>query len=120
MGLANLVCSVCLAAVFSSFLALPRLVAQEQPLPDLAVLIARARANVRSDRELLSQVLIYLERRADIRVSKLGKVATGPMKVYQVYPGAEGIETHRRLTEVDRVPVPKAELDKQDRERQRG
>jgi hypothetical protein len=118
MGPANLVCSVCLGVALSSFLALPRLVAQEHPLPDLAVLIARARANVRSDRELLSQYT-YLERRADIRVSKLAKVSTGPMKVYQVYPGAEGIETYRRLIEVDGKPVPQAELDKQDRARQR-
>ncbi|MEO8258979.1 MAG: hypothetical protein ABI868_16655 [Acidobacteriota bacterium] len=92
--------------------------AQEQPLPDLTTLIARARANVRSDRELLSQYT-YLERRADVRVSKLAKVSTGPVKVYQVYPGAEDIETYRRLIEVDGRPVPRDELDKQDRERQR-
>jgi hypothetical protein len=118
MRLAKLVCLACLAVAVSPLPAWSPLVAQEQPLPDLSVLVARARANVRSDRELLSQYT-YLERRADIRVSKLAKVATGPVKVYQVYPGGEGIETYRRLIEVDGKPVPQAELDKQDRERQR-
>jgi hypothetical protein len=96
----------------------PRLAAQERPLPDLAELVARTRANIRSDRELLSQYT-YLERRADIRLSKLAKVSTGPIKVHQVYPGGDGIRTYRRLIEVDGKPVPQAELDKQDRERQR-
>ena len=100
------------------FLEQPRLVAQDQPLPDLAVLVAKARANVRSDRELLSQYT-YLERRAEIQLSKLAKVSTGPIKVYQVYPGADGIKTYRRLIEVDGKPVARAELDKQDRDRQR-
>jgi hypothetical protein len=108
----------CLACLFLALLTPPGMVAQQQPLPDLAELVARARANVRSDRQLLSQYT-YLERRADVRVSKLARVSTGPVKVYQVYPGADDIETYRRLIEVDGKPVPKAELDKQDRDRQR-
>ena len=119
MRLANHVCSACLAFVaLSPLLAQPRLVAQDRPLPDPAVLSAKVRANVRSDRELQSQYT-YLERRADIQVSKLGKVSTGPNKLYQVYPGAEGIKTYRRLIEVDGKPVSRAELDEQDRERRR-
>jgi hypothetical protein len=119
MRLANLVCSACLALLaLSPSLAEPRLAAQDRPLPDLAVLVAKARANVRFDRELLSQYT-YLERRADIQLSKLAKVSTGPHKVYQVYPGAEGIKTYRRLIEVDGKPVSQAELDEQDRERRR-
>ena len=109
---------VCSACLFLALLTGPGIVAQEQPLPDLAVLAAKVRANVRSDRQLLSQYT-YLERRADVRVSKLAKVSIGPVKVYQVYPGADDIETYRRLIEVDGKPVSKAEIDKQDRERQR-
>lgn len=108
----------CSAGLFLALLTPPGMVAQEQPLPDLAVLAAKVRANLRSDRQLLSQYT-YLERRADVRVSKLAKVSTGPVKVYQVYPGADDIETYRRLIEVDGKPVSRAELDKQDRERQR-
>jgi hypothetical protein len=115
----RLVSLACLALVpLSPLLAQPRLVAQDRPLPDPAVLSARVRANVRSDRELQSHYT-YLERRADIQVSKLGKVSTGPSKLYQVYPGAEEIKTYRRLIEVDGKPVSKAELDEQDRERRR-
>ena len=114
MRLANLMGTACLCVALFTF----RGVAQEPPLPDLAVLVAKARANVRLDSQLLSQYT-YLERRADIQVSKLAKVSTGPVKLYQVYPGAEDIETYRRLIEVDGKPVPRAELDKQDREHQR-
>ena len=119
MRLATLGCSAGLAvAALWGFLAQPRLAAQDQPLPDLDVLVAKARAHVRSDRDLLSQYT-YLERRADIHLSALAKVATGPLKVYQVYPGADGIQTYRRLIEVDGMPVPQIELDKQDRDRRR-
>jgi hypothetical protein len=114
----RLIKPACSVGLFLALLTPPHMLAQEQPLPDLAVLIAKARANVRSDRQLLSQYT-YLERRADVRVSKLAKVSTGPVKVYQVYPGDEDLETYRRLIEVDGKPVSKADLDKQDRERQR-
>jgi hypothetical protein len=108
----------CLFTALLALLAPVRLAGQDPPLPDLAELVAKTRANVRSDRELLSQYT-YLERRADIRLSKLAKVSTGPIKVHQVYPGFDGLRTYRRLIEVDGKPVPPAELAKQDRERQR-
>ena len=118
MRLVKLMCSASLAVAVSPFLVAPSLVAQDKPLPDLTVLGAKVRANLRSDRELLRQYT-YLERRADIRLTKLATVSTGPVKVYQVYPGGEGIETYRRLIEVDGKPVPKAEIDAQDRDHQR-
>lgn len=118
MRLAKLMYSALLAVAVSPFLVAPSLVAQDKPLPDMTVLGAKVRANLRSDRELLRQYT-YLERRADIRLTKLATVSTGPVKVYQVYPGGEGIETYRRLIEVDGKPVPQAEIDAQDRDHQR-
>ena len=91
---------------------------QEAPLPDLPSFLREARAQARTDSELLSQYT-YIERSADIRMSLLGKVKTGPVKVYQVYPGGDRMRTYRKLIEVDGNPVPQAEQDKQDRERQK-
>ena len=92
--------------------------AQDRPLPPLDAFLAQARAHLRTDRSLQSQYT-YLERRADIRLSALGKLGTGPWKVYQVYPGVPPVQTYRRLIESDGRPLPKAELDKDDREHQK-
>lgn len=89
-----------------------------QSPPDHDELIRRVRANLRTDAQLQSQYT-YVEKRAEIRVSILGKVATGPEQVYQVYPSAEGGEPYRRLIATDGKPVPPEELEKQDRARQK-
>lgn len=106
-----------LAAVFCLLASLPAR-AQDRPLPQLDVFLAETRAHLRTDSRLQSQYT-YLERRADIRLSKLGKLGAGPWKAYQVYPGVPPVPTYRRLIEVDGKPLPAAELDKDDREHQK-
>jgi hypothetical protein len=107
-----------LATVALCLLAVLPARAQDHPLPQLGAFLAQARTHLRTDRSLQSQYT-YLERRADIRMSKLGKLGTGLWKVYEVYPGVPPVQTYRRLIEVDGKPLPKAELDQNDRGHQK-
>ena len=89
---------------------------QQAPLlsPDQQrVLLERVRANLFRDRELESQYT-YLEKRRDVRVSKLGKVSLGDERTFEVYPSAEPGATYKRLVAVNGVPLPKAELEQRD------
>jgi hypothetical protein len=84
------------------------------PLPDPQGFIAEVRKRLVSDRTLQSQYT-YLEHREEISVSKLGKVSSGPLKVYEVYPSVEFGNNYKRLISINGVPLSAAELDKQDR-----
>ncbi len=84
------------------------------PLPDPKAFVAEVRKRLLSDRTLQSQYT-YLEHRAEVSVSKLGKVSNGPLKVYEVYPSVELGNNYKRLISVDGVPLTAAELEKQDR-----
>jgi hypothetical protein len=106
-----------LAAVLTLALASP-LRAGEGPLPDLQAFLAEARKHLATDYALQSQYT-YLERRAELKLSAFAKVSAGPVKTFQVYPGDGRVGTYRRLIAVDGRPVPPAELDKQDRARQK-
>src|SRR5471032_1931890 len=77
--------------------------AQDRPLPEREPFLALARARLQTDRQLLSQYT-YHQREAEIRLSKLGKLTTGPVKLYEVYPGLDPADTYRRLIEVDGKP----------------
>jgi hypothetical protein len=92
--------------------------AQERPLPDADVFLSRARAHLQTDRQLLSQYT-FLERETKIHLSKFGTLTTGPVQVFEVYPGLEPDDTYRRLIEVDGRPRDRAELEKEDRRRQK-
>jgi hypothetical protein len=92
--------------------------AQERPLPDAEPFLSRVRARLRTDRQLLSQYT-YLERQTKIRLSKFGTLTTGPVQVFEVYPGVEPDDTYRRLIEVDGKRRDPAELEKDDRRRQK-
>jgi hypothetical protein len=92
--------------------------AQERPLPEAKVFLTRARAHLKTDRELLSQYT-YRERETKVHLSKFGKLTTGPVHVYEVYPGVDPDDTYRRLIEVDGKPRDPVELDKDDRRRQK-
>jgi hypothetical protein len=91
---------------------------QDRPLPELDSFLAQVRAHLRTDERLQSQYS-YVERRSEVRLTKLGKVTTGPDKVYEVYPGSEPSLTYRRLIEVDGKPRDPAELREEDRDQQR-
>jgi hypothetical protein len=84
------------------------------PLPDPKAFVAEVRKRLLSDRTLQSQYT-YLEHRAEVSVSKLGKVSNGPLKVYEVYPSVELGNNYKRLISVNGVPLTAAELEKQDR-----
>jgi hypothetical protein len=92
--------------------------AQDRPLPEASAFLAHARANLRTDRLLLSQYT-YLERRREIRLTKLGKVELGAEQVLQVYPGVDPADTYRRLVEVDGRPRDPRELETEDRKHQK-
>jgi hypothetical protein len=92
--------------------------AQQRPLPDPETFLAQARVHLKTDRQLLSQYT-FLERETKIGLSKFGKVTTGPVQLFQVYPGLEPDDTYRRLIEVDGKPRDPAELEKDDRRRQK-
>jgi hypothetical protein len=82
---------------------------------DAGELIKKVRANLQLDNELLTQYT-YLERRADVRVSKLGKVTVGPQRTFEVYPSGKRGRTYKRLIEVDGKRLPAEELDRRDEE----
>ena len=88
--------------------------AQTRPLPDPQAFAPEVRRRLLTDRELQSQYT-FIEKREEIEVSKLGKVKPGPVKTYEVYPSVERGNTYKRLIAVDGVPLPPAELERQDR-----
>jgi len=90
--------------------------AQDRPLPDLQSFLAEARAHLHTDDELQSGYT-FRERRTEVHISKLGKVTTGPVKVFDVYPGVGPIGPYRRLVSVDGKPRSEAELAADDRQR---
>ena len=88
--------------------------AVDRPLPDPKAFGAEVRRRLLTDRELQAQYT-FVERREEIKVSKLGKVSAGPVKTYEVYPSVERGNTYKRLIAVNGVPLPPAELARQDR-----
>jgi hypothetical protein len=93
-------------------------IAQERPLPDAEPFLKKARAHLQTDRQLLSQYT-YLERETKIHLGRFGTLTTGPVQVLEVYPGLEPDDTYRRLIEVNGRPRDPAELEKDDRRRQK-
>jgi len=92
--------------------------AQDRPLPASEPFLSQVRAHLQTDRQLLSQYTFH-EREAEIHLSKLGKLTTGQVKTYEVYPGLDPDDTYRRLTEVDGKPRDPAELEREDRKHQK-
>jgi hypothetical protein len=101
-----------------SGVAVVQLSAQDRPLPDSKQFLAHARAHLQTDRQLLSQYT-FLQRETKIHLSKFGTLTTGPVQLFEVYPGLEPDDTYRRLIEVDGKRRDPAELDKDDRRRQK-
>jgi hypothetical protein len=99
-----------MAALF--LVASPR--AQDAPLPETRQFLSQVRAHLRADRDIQSEYT-YIERREELRMSKLGAVTEGPVKVYEVYPSLEPGGTYKRLIAVNGVPLSPSELAKADR-----
>lgn len=88
------------------------------PLPTpaaSAALIAALREHFWADRQLDEQYT-YIERRRDVRVSKLGKVTLGPVRTFEVYPSTTPGRTYKRLIAVGDVPLAAEELARRDAE----
>lgn len=93
--------------------------------PQPAVLVSdpdafmrRLRAAVLLDYELQAGYT-YLERRRDVKISKLGKVTIGPLRTFEVFPSATPGGTYKRLIAVEGKPLDPEELTERDEEHQR-
>jgi hypothetical protein len=91
------------------------LLAQPTALPNANELIQKVREHLRTDRELQTQYT-YLEKRRDVKVSKLGKVTVGPERTFEVYPGDGPGRTYKRLVAIDGKPLEDGELARRDEE----
>jgi hypothetical protein len=88
---------------------------QNLPAPSSAEFARRIREAVRLDYQTQANYT-YLERRRDVRISKLGKVTIGPVRTFQVMPSPVSGQTYKRLIAVDDKPLPTEELARRDAE----
>jgi hypothetical protein len=103
---------VAVAAVLAATLAHPA--AQSAPLPDADRFFAEARKRLASN-GLLQSRYMYRERVTEVRANPFGRIGTGPVETFEVYP-VQGQElTYRRLVARDGKPLPPDELVAQDR-----
>jgi hypothetical protein len=91
--------------------------AQERPLPDMDAFVREVRARLEDPQDNQSGYA-YLQVQREQKLDGDGRPTSESVKVYEVYPGLPGERRWRRLIEEDGVPVPPAELEKQDRRRQ--
>lgn len=88
--------------------------AQESaPLPDPETFFAKARERLASN-EALQNRYAFKERRTDLKLNPFGRIGSGPILVFEVYPSVDPSMVYRRLIERDGKPVPAAELAAQD------
>ncbi|HKD19672.1 MAG TPA: hypothetical protein VKG23_17595 [Thermoanaerobaculia bacterium] len=89
----------------------------DRPLPDARAFLDEVRKNLQSDDALLEQYT-FTEKRTERRMDGKGDVKKIKSETYEVYPSAEPGKMYRRLVARDDVPIPKAELDAQDRKQE--
>jgi hypothetical protein len=85
------------------------------PLPDRETFLAEARKRLASN-DLLQSRYSYRVRVTEVRMNPFGRIGTGPVEVYEVYPVVPGRLTYRRLIERDGVRVSPADLQLADRQ----
>jgi hypothetical protein len=85
----------------------------QAPLPDSESFLAKTRDRLATNALLLSRYT-YKERRSEIRTNPFGRIGTGTLLVYEVFPSVDPEMTYRRLVERDGRPVPAAEIARQD------
>lgn len=91
---------------------------QDRPLPDPAAFVREVRARLSVEEEWQSRYA-YVETRREHELDTSGRPTKESVKVFEVYPGLPGERRWRRLISEDGVPVPPAELERKDRERQK-
>ena len=89
----------------------------DRPLPDARTFLDEVRQNLQSDDALLEQYT-FTEKRTERRMDGKGDVKKIKSETYEVYPSAEPGKMYRRLIARDDVPIPKAELDQEDRKQE--
>lgn len=106
---------VLVALVFG---AAARLSGQDRPLPDQQAFMAEARKRLQPD-EMRQSGYVYKETRRELKLDASGKTTKEEVSVFESYPALPNEFRWNRLIEKNGVPVSHAELDKQDRERQK-
>jgi hypothetical protein len=91
---------------------------QERPLPDQQSFMAEARKRLQPD-EMRQSGYVYLETRRELKLDARGKTTKEEVSVFESYPALPNEFRWQRLIKKNGVPVSQAELDKQDRERQK-
>src|SRR5262245_18479267 len=105
------------AAVVLCLVAFPS-TAQDRPLPDLQPFLQEVRKRLATDDERQSGYM-YVETRHERKLDKDGRPTDESVKVFESYPALPGEERWERMVSEDGKPVPPAELEKRDRERQK-
>jgi hypothetical protein len=90
---------------------------QSEPARDLSAadITARVRQGLQHTARI-QQHFTYLERRRDVKISRLGKVTVGPVRTFEVYPSERPGEAYKRLIAVNDKPLTAAELAERDAE----
>jgi hypothetical protein len=96
----------------------PCAAAEDPPQPGQASVLRGVRARLEDPQDRQSRYS-YVETRREQKLDQSGRPVRESVKVFEVYPGLPGERRWRRLISEDGVPVPPAELEKQDRERQK-
>jgi hypothetical protein len=91
--------------------------AQQRPLPDPQLFLQEIRKHLETDDERQSGYM-YVEKRHEQKLDKAGRPVGESVKVFESYPALPGERRWNRLIAEDGRPVPPAELEKADRERQ--
>jgi hypothetical protein len=107
-----------LVAVALLCLASASAAAQDRPLPDLQPFLQEVRKHLDTDDERQSGYM-YVETRRQHKLDKNGNATDESVKVVESYPGLPGEDRWEREISEDGKPVPAAELEKRDRERQK-
>jgi hypothetical protein len=87
-------------------------------IADPDTFMRRLRAAILLDYELQAGYT-YLERRRDVKISKLGKVTIGPLRAFEVYPATRPGATYKRLIAIEGKPLDPEELAERDEEHRR-
>jgi hypothetical protein len=114
-ALALLMLLWCMAPVVSQAPAAPAAAQAALHAPTSAELARRIRDAVRLDYQTQANYT-YVERRRELKISRLGKVTIGPVRTFQVLPSPISGQTYKRLIAVDGKPLSPEELAKRDAE----
>jgi hypothetical protein len=88
--------------------------ARQAALPDAPSFLAKVRDQLATN-ALLQGRYTFKERRSEVRTNPFGRIGTGALLVYEVFPSVDPAMTYRRLVERDGQPVPESEVAEQDR-----